>query len=81
MTELLNIINSFQVLDFETEQVVRRYFVEERFKKNEVIIREGKICSKIYFIKSGLVRRVLSGRWCGSHQMDLYRQSVCYFPD
>ena len=57
MTELLNLINNFQVLDLETEQAISRYFVEERFEKNEVIIREGKICSKIYFIKSGLVRR------------------------
>lgn len=57
MTELLNVINSFQVLDLETDQLIRKYFIEERFKKNEVIIQEGKICSKIYFIKSGLVRR------------------------
>lgn len=57
MTELLRIINSFQELDLETEEAVRKYFVEERFQKNEYIICEGKVCSKVYFIKSGLVRR------------------------
>jgi CRP-like cAMP-binding protein len=57
MTELINFINNFQKLDHETEQVVCKYFKEEIFKKNELIIDEGKICSKIYFIKSGLVRR------------------------
>lgn len=57
MTELLNVINGFQKLDSETEQAVIRYFNEERFKKNDLIICEGKICSKIYFIKSGLIRR------------------------
>lgn len=57
MTELLSVINSFQQVDVETEQAVRNYFIEEKFRKNDFIITEGKICSKIYFIKSGLVRR------------------------
>ena len=57
MTELLDVLNSFQELDSETEQAVRKYFIEEKFQKGEFIITEGKICSKIYFIKSGLVRR------------------------
>lgn len=57
MTELLRIINSFQKLDLETEQVIEKYFIKEEFQKNEIIIDEDKICSKIYFIKSGLIRR------------------------
>ncbi|WP_055091697.1 Crp/Fnr family transcriptional regulator [Flavobacterium aquidurense] len=57
MTELLSTINSLQVLDEETEQAIKKYFVEEKFLKNEFIICEGKISYKIYFIKSGLIRR------------------------
>ncbi|RKR10754.1 CRP-like cAMP-binding protein [Flavobacterium sp. 90] len=57
MTELLYLINSIQELDFETEQAIKKYFVEETFEKNQIIINEGKICNKIYFIKSGVVRR------------------------
>ncbi|WP_207797850.1 hypothetical protein [Flavobacterium piscis] len=57
MTKLLDVINSFQELDFETEEAIRKYFIEEKFQKNELIVSEDKICSKIYFIKSGLVRR------------------------
>ncbi|KUJ61064.1 cAMP-binding protein [Flavobacteriaceae bacterium CRH] len=57
MEELINVINAFQVLDFETEEAIKKYFTLERFKKNEFIIYEGKVCSKIYFIKSGAVRR------------------------
>lgn len=57
MTELLRVINSFQELDLETEQAVRKYFIKEKFQKGDFIITKGKICSKIYFIKSGLVRR------------------------
>lgn len=57
MTELIAFINHFQELDFETEQAIRKYFVKEIYKRNELIIEAGKICSKLCFIESGLVRR------------------------
>lgn len=57
MDELIRIINSFQELDLETELAVKKYFVLEKFKKDEIVIQEGKICDKIYFIQSGVVRR------------------------
>jgi CRP-like cAMP-binding protein len=57
MTELIAFINTLQELDFETEQAIKKYFVKETYLKNEFIIEEGKICSKISYIKSGLVRR------------------------
>ena len=57
MTELINVINSFQELDYETEEAVKKYFILEKFRKDEFIIGEGKICKKIYFIKSGAIRR------------------------
>ncbi len=57
MDELIKIINSFQVLDIETELEIRKYFVQEDFKKGEFLVREGRICDKIYFIKSGAIRR------------------------
>ena len=57
MTELINVINSFQELDYETEEAVKKYFILEKFRKDESIIGEGKICKKIYFIKSGAIRR------------------------
>lgn len=57
MTELIDIIKSFQELDLETEEAIRKYFRIETFKKNEFIVREGKVCTKIYFIRSGSIRR------------------------
>ncbi|MDQ8014507.1 MAG: Crp/Fnr family transcriptional regulator [Flavobacterium nitrogenifigens] len=57
MEELIQIINSFERLDLETELAIRKSFVEETFKKGELIIEEDKICDKIYFIKMGAVRR------------------------
>ncbi|KFF04630.1 Crp/Fnr family transcriptional regulator [Flavobacterium reichenbachii] len=57
MTELIAFINSFHELDEETEKAVKTLFREETFQKNEFIIEENQICTKLYYIKSGLVRR------------------------
>ena len=57
MEELIRIINSFQELDLKTELVIKKSFVEETFNKGKFLVEEGKICHKIYFIKSGAVRR------------------------
>jgi signal-transduction protein with cAMP-binding, CBS, and nucleotidyltransferase domain len=57
MKELIDVINSFQKLDRETEAAIQRFFIVEKFEKNELIIEEGKICKKVYFIKSGAIRR------------------------
>lgn len=59
MTELIQFINMFQQLDAETEEAVSRYYTEDTFKKNEYIVEVGKICSRVIFIKSGLVRRYI----------------------
>jgi len=60
MIELIKVINSFQELDQETEKAIEKYFVLEKAKKDEFIIEEGKICKKMYFIKSGAIRRFCS---------------------
>ena len=57
MIELLRFINGFQEMDIETEQAIRRYFIKETIEKNEFLSEEGKICTKVYFIQSGLIRR------------------------
>ncbi|MBN2636283.1 MAG: Crp/Fnr family transcriptional regulator [Prolixibacteraceae bacterium] len=57
MIELINFINRFQELDNETERAIIKFHTEETYKKDEFIVEAGKICSKVIFIKSGLVRR------------------------
>ncbi len=57
MQQLIDVINDFQKLDLETEEAIKKYFIIEKFKKNEFIVKQGKICNKVYFIKSGTVRR------------------------
>lgn len=57
MLELLNYINKFQKLDNETAHVLQNFFVQETYKKDELLVEAGKICTKVFFIKSGFVRR------------------------
>jgi signal-transduction protein with cAMP-binding, CBS, and nucleotidyltransferase domain len=57
MIELIQFINKFQQLDNETEEAVKKFYVEETYKKDEYIVEAGNICTKVIFIKSGLVRR------------------------
>ena len=57
MTELLKFINRIQEIDEKTEEAIKFYFEKEHYKKNEYILKENKICTKISFIESGLVRR------------------------
>jgi len=57
MNELLRFIDGFQEMDTETVEAIRRYFVKETFKKDQFLVEEGKICSKVYFVQSGLIRR------------------------
>lgn len=57
MTELISFINQFEKLDNETIDAINFYFKEELFRKNEFLVEAGKVCSRINFIKSGLVRR------------------------
>jgi CRP-like cAMP-binding protein len=59
MRDLLDYINSFQKLDSETEQVVQSLFVEEKFKKDDLLVEAGKICTKVFFINTGFVRRYI----------------------
>ncbi|MEJ1237236.1 Crp/Fnr family transcriptional regulator [Chryseolinea sp. T2] len=57
MKELITYIERFQPLDAETKTAVENAFREERLKRNDFLAEEGKVTSKIYFIKFGLARR------------------------
>jgi len=57
MIELINFIKRYQEIDKLTEEAIGDCFISERIKKNEFILEKGKICSKVSFIKRGLVRR------------------------
>ena len=57
MKELIEFITQFQELDDETEDAIKNKFEEKLYKKKDYLLKEGEVCSKIFFIKTGLVRR------------------------
>lgn len=57
MVKLFEAMEKIQKLDFETKELIKLFFIEERFNKEEIIVAHGKVCEKIFFIKSGVVRR------------------------
>ena len=52
---VLSIKDYIDVSDKEIE-IIHRLFVEEHFKKNAVLLREGDVCQKLFFIAKGIVR-------------------------
>ena len=56
MQALINFINKFTVLGKEAGAALQQYAEPEFFRKNEFILREGAYCTKVYFIKSGMLR-------------------------
>ena len=52
---ILRIKEYIDVNDEEIE-LIHRLFVIEHFKKNDVLLREGDVCQKLFFIAKGIVR-------------------------
>ncbi len=57
MDDLLKFINTYIQLDDNTEQLVRDSFKIEEYPKGHLLVEEGKVSRKIWFLESGLVRK------------------------
>jgi CRP-like cAMP-binding protein len=53
---LISRIKDYITLSDSEIRIVKSLFVEENYQKNEVILQEGKICQKLFFIANGIVR-------------------------
>lgn len=49
-------IKDYITLNEADEELISRLFVRECFNKNELILKEGNHCQKLYFIATGIVR-------------------------
>jgi CRP-like cAMP-binding protein len=49
-------IQDYISLNNKEVDLVKSLFEEEHYKKNEVILKEGDICRKLYFVAKGIVR-------------------------
>lgn len=57
MEQLIKFINTYTHLDDEVINELSKRVVFETFKKNEFILKQGSRANKVWFIKSGLVRK------------------------
>ncbi len=53
---LISRIKDYIEVNDEEIEIIHRLFVEEHFKKNDVLLREGEVCRKLFFIAKGIVR-------------------------
>jgi len=53
---LISKIRDFIQVSDEEVEIIRTLFVEEHFKRNAVLLREGEVCRKLFFIAKGIVR-------------------------
>ena len=53
---LISRIKDYIPLSGEDVQLVESLFVKEQFKKNEVLLSEGNVCQKLFFVARGIVR-------------------------
>lgn len=53
---LVSRIKDYIEVNDEEFEIVHRLFVKEHFKKNAVLLREGEVCRKLFFVAKGIVR-------------------------
>jgi CRP-like cAMP-binding protein len=57
MQKLIDYIEQFVKLDSEAIKALKSLAEIETYKKNQYILEQGQRCNKIWFIKSGMVRK------------------------
>lgn len=56
MQNLFKLIRKYTYLDEQTEHALIENLKIEVFKKNDFLLTPGQTCTKLYFVKTGLVR-------------------------
>ena len=53
---LLKILNNIAILSEKLSDQIKSHLVEEHFNKKTILLKEGQVAQRIYFIKKGFVR-------------------------
>ncbi|KAF0199001.1 MAG: Crp/Fnr family transcriptional [Bacteroidetes bacterium] len=53
---LISRIKDYIEVSDEEIEIIHRLFVKEHFRKNAVLLREGEVCRKLFFVAKGIVR-------------------------
>ena len=55
-TQLFNLITSIQPVSDGLQEALPSFLTRENLPKKTLLLREGKVCDRVYFIEKGLVR-------------------------
>jgi CRP-like cAMP-binding protein len=53
---LLQVLNNINILSESIQHELKSYLVEEHFPKKSLLLKEGQVSQRIYFIKKGFIR-------------------------
>ena len=53
---LLQTINNINILSAGLQERIKHYLIEESFPKKTLLLKEGQVSQRIYFIKKGFIR-------------------------
>src|SRR5262245_28893217 len=56
MTDFLSAFNQLAPLSNEAAEDLRKYFHTKSYNKNELLLRSGEVCRKLFFINGGLTK-------------------------
>jgi len=59
MSKLIDTIRNVASLDDNTESAILAKFKVEELKKGQILLKEGRICNKLWFINSGTIRQYM----------------------
>lgn len=76
---LISRIKDYIPLTESESRLVESLFAEEHYKKNEVLLQEGSICRKLFFISEGIVR--FSRFSDGDEKTFVFKEEGSFFTD
>lgn len=56
INRLFNVLNHISILSVALQHELKKYLVEEQLPKKHLLLKEGMVSQRIYFIKKGFVR-------------------------
>lgn len=77
--QLIGKIREYVPLSDSDNQIINSLFNCEEFKSNEIILKEGEVCNKLWFIAKGLVRYTVNAD--GEERTFIFRNEGSFISD
>jgi CRP-like cAMP-binding protein len=56
VNSLLNTLNGITIMSENLQNQIKSYLIEEHFQRKSILLKEGQVSQRIYFIKKGFIR-------------------------